>query len=242
MADLMDQESGGADGGPAEPERFFGKYRGIVANNQDPRNLGRLQALVPEVLGEMPTGWASPCVPYTGTSAGFYAIPEMGAGVWIEFEAGDVSRPIWVGGWWGQADVPVKPLGAPPTMQTTKLLRTLTGLTVALDDLQQSILIADGTGQNLVEVSLATGTVTVKGLARVVLDAPLVQEGGTMAVHPAVRGDVLMAYLTQITTMLNAHIHPGEMAAGILPVTPAPPQPFLSPPPAAMLSTRVKVE
>lgn len=241
MADLMDA-SGGIDAGPAEPERFFGKYRGLVANNQDPRSLGRIQALVPEVLGEMPTGWASPCAPYTGTQAGFYAIPEIGAGVWIEFEAGDVSRPIWVGGWWGQADVPVKPLGAPPTMPTTKLLRTLTGLTIALDDLQQSILIADATGQNRVEVSLATGTVTVKGLARVVLDAPLVQEGGTMAVHPAVRGDVLMAYLTQITTMLNAHIHPGEMAAGILPVTPAPPQPFLSPPPAAMLSTRVKVE
>ena len=30
-------------------------------------------------------------------ASGFYAIPPIGAGVWIEFEAGDVSRPIWVG-------------------------------------------------------------------------------------------------------------------------------------------------
>ena len=58
---------------------------------------GRLQAMVPEVLGEIPSGWALPCQPFTGTGAGLYAVPQPGAGVWIEFEAGDASRPIWIG-------------------------------------------------------------------------------------------------------------------------------------------------
>ena len=80
-------------------ERVFGKYRGIVLNNVDPLNLGRLQANVPEVLGEMPTGWATPCAPCGGTGAGFFSVPPIGAGVWIEFEGGDVSRPIWTGCW-----------------------------------------------------------------------------------------------------------------------------------------------
>ena len=51
--------------------------------------------------------WALPCVPYAGTTSGFFAIPPVGAGIWIEFEAGDVSRPIWSGAWWGSGELPV---------------------------------------------------------------------------------------------------------------------------------------
>ena len=49
-----------------QADRFFGKYRGIVLNNVDPTQTGRLQAMVPEVLGEIPSGWALPCAPYAG--------------------------------------------------------------------------------------------------------------------------------------------------------------------------------
>jgi hypothetical protein len=35
-------------------------------------------------------------------------------------------------------------------------------------------------------------------------------------------------------------VHPGELAAGILPVTPAPPVPPLQPPTPALLSLKVK--
>src|SRR3546814_12132589 len=97
----------GATADGSSGERQYGKYRGLVLNNMDPLNQGRIQATVPEVLGEVPTGWASPCAPFAGTQAGFYAIPQVGSGVWIEFEAGDVSRPIWVGGWGGAAEVQV---------------------------------------------------------------------------------------------------------------------------------------
>ena len=96
MLDALEQQA----------DRFYGKYRGIVLNNLDPTQTGRLQAMVPEVLGEIPSGWALPCQPFTGTGAGLYAVPQPGAGVWIEFEAGDASRPIWSGGWWAAGEVP----------------------------------------------------------------------------------------------------------------------------------------
>ncbi len=80
--------------------RYYGKYRGIVEDNEDPENLGRIKALVPEVLGDVKSGWALPCVPYAGEGSGQYFMPPAGAGVWIEFEAGDPSRPIWSGCWW----------------------------------------------------------------------------------------------------------------------------------------------
>ena len=56
-------------------DRVFGKFRGTVLNNIDPQSLGRVQAMVPEVLGEVPSGWATPCAPYAGTTAGFFSVP-----------------------------------------------------------------------------------------------------------------------------------------------------------------------
>lgn len=222
-------------------DRVFGKFRGTVLNNIDPQSLGRVQAMVPEVLGEVPSGWATPCAPYAGTTAGFFSVPPIGAGVWIEFEGGDVSRPIWSGCYWGVGEPPMTPPGS-PSAPTTKIWRSDFGLTVALDDLTQTITVSDAVAANQVVVSVATGTVTVRGLARVVLEGPLIQEGSQAAAHPAVFGDQLLTYLGQLVALFNAHVHPGEMAAGILPVTPAPPVAPMPPPSPSLLSLKVLLE
>lgn len=78
--------------------KFYGKYRAIVRDIHDPKMRGRVRAEVPSVLG---TGigswssWAEPCF-----QANAFQVPEEGDGVWIEFEAGDVGRPIWSGIWY----------------------------------------------------------------------------------------------------------------------------------------------
>src|SRR5690348_1377613 len=114
-------------------ERFYGKYRALVSDVDDPEKLGRIRAKVPEVLGDVESPWALPCVPYAGESVGFYAIPPVGAGVWIEFEAGDPSRPVWTGAWWGRDDPPEDETGKGAT-PPLKILRTDEGLLLALDD------------------------------------------------------------------------------------------------------------
>ncbi|HXM58293.1 MAG TPA: phage baseplate assembly protein V, partial [Candidatus Dormibacteraeota bacterium] len=58
---------------------FFGKYRGIVSDNQDPLMIGRVKARVPDVTGDDETGWALPCAPFGGSATGFFAIPAVGA-------------------------------------------------------------------------------------------------------------------------------------------------------------------
>src|SRR6185312_8204491 len=83
--------------------KFFGKYRGTVIQNVDPEQRGRIQVMVPDVSGLIPSSWAMPCVPITGKQSGVYAVPQIGAGVWIEFEQGDPDYPVWVGGFWGSA-------------------------------------------------------------------------------------------------------------------------------------------
>ena len=89
----------------AHAHRVYGKYAGSVADNTDGQNMGRLQVSCPAVLGSQ-VAWAMPCVPYAGPSVGSYFIPPKGAGIWVEFEGGDVSRPIWTGCYWAQGDLP----------------------------------------------------------------------------------------------------------------------------------------
>lgn len=223
-----------------QADRFYGKYRGLVVDNLDPTQTGRIKAMVPEVLGEVPSSWALPCQPFAGTGAGLYAVPQPGAGVWIEFEAGEASRPIWTGGWWAAGEVPMDEQQT-PSQPTRKILRSELGLMVSLDDRQQTITISDAVGLNLMSVKVLEGAVELKSAVRVVLEAPLIQHGAAAA-HPAVYGDQLLAFLNQMVTIFNTHVHPGELAAGILPVTPAPPVPPAPPATPALISTKNLVE
>jgi hypothetical protein len=98
-----------------EPHRYYGKYRSTVFNNVDPENRGRIQAIVPDVLGLIPSTWAMPCLPIAGKGSGSFLMPEIGAGVWIEFEQGDLDYPIWTGGFWGlTAELPELGMASTP--------------------------------------------------------------------------------------------------------------------------------
>ena len=90
---------------------FYGKYRGIVTDVDDPENLCRIRARVDSVLDGEETGWAMPVSPFAGDGHGFVMLPAVGSGVWIEFEAGSLDLPIWSGGWWASGQRP-DPQGA----------------------------------------------------------------------------------------------------------------------------------
>lgn len=116
--------------GKPNTRRFYGKYRGKVANNVDPLFLGRIIPVVP-AISELPLTWATPCVPYAGPAVGFYAIPPLDANVWIEFEGGDPNSPIWTGCFWeeGQAplEVPTPAMFIFKTLSTTLLINEIPG-------------------------------------------------------------------------------------------------------------------
>jgi uncharacterized protein involved in type VI secretion and phage assembly len=113
-------------------EKYYGKYRGVVTDNKDPLMTGRVKARVPDVMGDKETGWAMPCAPFGGSGVGFFALPTVGAGVWIEFEHGDPDYPVWSGCWFGSAAEMPPILLAPPYKKT--LIKTEGGSSVLLDD------------------------------------------------------------------------------------------------------------
>lgn len=137
--------------------RFYGKYRGIVSD-VDPGTM-RVKALVPAVLGDTETGWAMPCVPYAGPQTGFAFLPAVGSGVWIEFEGGDVSYPIWVGGYWRTGEFPQ---GAG---KNVRVIVTTTELTLTFDDDQSQIVLSDKSGNKVTMagsgLTLANGSQSV---------------------------------------------------------------------------------
>lgn len=118
--------------------RFYGKYRGIVCDTD--ASTMRIKARVPSVLGETSTGWCMPCVPYAGPGTGFAFLPEKGSGVWIEFEGGDVSYPIWVGGYWREGEFPSD------AADHVKVIVTAAPHKIELDDAQATITISDPNG------------------------------------------------------------------------------------------------
>lgn len=80
---------------------LHGKFRGRVVGNFDPLGIGRIQAEVPDATGRERSTWAMPCTPVAGDTRGLFSVPPVGSGVWIEYEGGDIDRPVWVGGYWG---------------------------------------------------------------------------------------------------------------------------------------------
>ena len=115
-------------------ERYFGKYRGLVVDNQDPETRARVTLRVPSVLGaEVVTHWAEPCLPFGGLAdQGLFLVPEVGAQVWVEFEEGNVNKPIWTGTLWQQSDdAPSEAAERSPNMRE---LKTPSGHILSFDD------------------------------------------------------------------------------------------------------------
>jgi uncharacterized protein involved in type VI secretion and phage assembly len=218
------------------PARHYGKYRGLVSDNQDPQNRGRIRARVPEILHDVESGWALPALPYSGDNQGAWTIPAQDAGVWIEFEAGDVSRPIWSGCWWADDERP-KTEGGTQATPAIKVIRSEQGLMVSMDDDGKTISVSDENGSNILKIEVQAGSITIKGATKAVVEAPHIElvENST---HPVVFGDDLLQFLNQLVVTFNTHTHPGETCMGI-PVTPMIPAPPATPPTPSLLSTKV---
>lgn len=121
----------------------YGKYRGQVVDNEDPESLGRLQVEVPAVLSQMRV-WAMPCVPYAGDGVGLFAMPPVDSAVWVEFEGGDLDKPIWSGCFWRDSQRPPDSQRDP----SIKILKT-DKVTLRIDDGAGEIVIETEGGTRL---------------------------------------------------------------------------------------------
>ncbi|HET9060621.1 MAG TPA: phage baseplate assembly protein V [Acidimicrobiales bacterium] len=141
--------------------RYYGKYRGTVVDT-DPGTM-RIKASVPAVLGEVASGWCLPCVPYAGPQMGLFMLPEIGASVWVEFEGGDVSYPIWAGCFWLASQVPSD------ASDHVRGIVTSAGNKMLFDDQAPSVTTEDPNGNSLTLDS--SGTTVANGSQNLVVSS-----------------------------------------------------------------------
>jgi uncharacterized protein involved in type VI secretion and phage assembly len=154
--------------------KYFGKYRGFVADRNDPEQLGRLKLTVPSLLGSATTGWAWPASPYAGQGIGFFFIPQQNDLVWVEFVEGELGSPLWSGGSWakpnGQHEVPEEARQSYPDQA---VIKTKYGHTIVLSDARGSeqIIVRAASGCEIVidpnanRVTIQAGEIVLRGSA-----------------------------------------------------------------------------
>lgn len=198
-------------------DRYYGKYAGYVIDNQDPLEIGRVRARVPAVLGhEIDTGWCMPCAPAGGgRDRGMLFVPEVGDTIWIEFAGGELSRPIWVGCFWGapsstggQDDLGERSGTEVPTSEGAaagpglQMIKTRAGHRLVFDDEGGLTILAHGDGAEL--------RLTASGELIIKADKITLGEGAT---EKLVLGDAFMQ-------LFNTHTHPTGVGPSGPPASP----------------------
>ena len=89
--------------------RIYGVVVGVVTNNQDPEELGRVKVKFPWLSDADESDWARIATPMAGNEKGIYFLPEVDDEVLVVFEHGDLRFPYIIGALWnGQAPPPRK--------------------------------------------------------------------------------------------------------------------------------------
>ncbi len=135
---------------------FGGILRGVVVDNNDPDKLGRLKIRVPAAYGDQPADslpWAWPCFPYGGAKdMCSFALPEIGAGVYVIFQNNDgepdTTYPVWVGSWQSEYELPKEITGDSSDAHYYKEFKSTSGHYILFCDKpgNEAITIKDNSG------------------------------------------------------------------------------------------------
>ncbi len=159
--------------GGGEDHRQRGLAIGIVTNNDDPQNQGRVKLKYPWLTEQDESDWARVVSVGGGSERGLQFVPEVNDEVLVGFELGDIHHPYVIGGLWNGVDKPTKPTGelVKGGKVQQRVIRSRSGHVVVLDDSEGEphILVQDKNG-NTIKIDSKTDSVTiqVKGDARVV--------------------------------------------------------------------------
>jgi uncharacterized protein involved in type VI secretion and phage assembly len=151
--------------------RLLAVAPGVVTNNQDPDNLGRVKVSFPWLAEGEESAWARVVTPVAGAQRGLFWLPEVGDEVLLAFEHGDPGRPYVLGGLWNGTDTPPTDAG---DGRDVRVLKSRSGHLVRLDDSSgaEKIEIVDKSGSNTIVLDTAANTITLTSGKDIQLKAP----------------------------------------------------------------------
>ena len=141
---------------------------GVVTDNLDPTNIGRVKVKIPSLSPDTTTNWARVVSPGGGPDRGIEFLPEVNDEVLIGFEMGDVRYPYVLGGLWNGVDAP--PKGSSDLISGGKVqkrvIRSRNGNVITLDDTDGAggITVEDKNGNKVtLDSALNNLTIEIKG-------------------------------------------------------------------------------
>jgi phage protein D len=149
---------------------------GVITDNQDPENMGRVKVKYPWLSQENASDWARVVSVGGGAQRGVEFLPEVNDEVLVGFEHGDINYPYVLGGLWNGQDAP--PQKNSEVIASGKVnkrvIRSRTGHIVTLDDSDDapSISIVDNTGKNKVTFDSKNNKLTVHFEGDMLFEAP----------------------------------------------------------------------
>ena len=98
--------NGGGDGTGAAPRFGAQLVLGVVTNNRDPDDMGRVRVHYPALGPDAEGAWARVVTPSAGNARGILMLPVVGEEVLIGFEHDDTARPYVLGSLFNGVDKP----------------------------------------------------------------------------------------------------------------------------------------
>lgn len=177
---------------------YYGTYRAVVKDNNDPDKLGRLMVHCPQIHGpNFPLTWAWPIAVMGATKAGIWAIPDIGEWVYVQFDHGRPEYPLWGGGWWEKG-------GTTPDMVVNKVVVcTPEGMKVVIDRNALSVLVQQSQG-NSVLITDDECNVNHNGKVTVTADeVDIISDGDT---NVTAQGDINLSALGNLALVSTGDV------------------------------------
>ena len=176
---------------------FYGNYRGEVVSVSDKKEAARVRIRVMGVYDNVPDSalpWAQYADPFfmSGVDSGSQIIPDIGDMVWVFFEGGNHTQPIYFAGAPSAKDMPKE---ASPK---NRVIKTKKGHIIELDDTDE---------EERVKITHSSGSyVEMNDAGEGTWSAPKLDlgEGG---LEPMVLGDKLAAWAESLVQWLDTHQH-----------------------------------
>jgi uncharacterized protein involved in type VI secretion and phage assembly len=160
MSDLVNGHGSYADAGV--DNRNYGVTVGVVTNNLDPDNMGRVKLKFPALMGDVESCWARLASPGAGKERGMQFVPEVNDEVLVAFEHGHIDYPYVIGGLWnGKEKTPQQPPSDNGKVEQ-RIIKTREGHLIRFNDKsgEQKIEIIDA--QTNTSIILDTQNKTIK--------------------------------------------------------------------------------
>jgi uncharacterized protein involved in type VI secretion and phage assembly len=141
--------------------RIHGVVVGVVTNNQDPDDLGRVKVKLPWLSDLDETNWARIAAPMAGKQRGVYFLPEVDDEVLVAFDHGDVRFPYVLGALWNGNDAP--PVTNSDGKNNIRMIKSRSGHVIKLNDEDgnETIEITDKSQKNSIVIDTSKNTITV---------------------------------------------------------------------------------